>query len=249
MLELNTVYSGKEFNGLCKNKKFYKFLNDNSTHNNFQYKLGLNIDSEPFNPDSECSKGGLYFCEESECYRFWDSFGKHLAIVEIPDDAKVYVEQGKFKADKIILTKTMDFDDVADELWISMLEKNLDAFKFMKNPSYEVCKYAIGKNYKLIRYVDGPLSLMTEELCALAVKQNGLVLKHVLGQFKTDYVCTLAVKQNGLALRYVHEDKQTYEMCFLAVKQNILALQYVQMFNWMIIIFVIIFTCVYSGCF
>lgn len=47
------------FNKLYKETKFYKFLNDDLTHHNFQYKIGLNIDIKPFNPTYLCSNGGL----------------------------------------------------------------------------------------------------------------------------------------------------------------------------------------------
>ena len=101
---INTELSGAEFNEIYKDKKFYKFLNDDLIHYNFQYGLGLNIDMRPFTPTNRCSKGGLYFCDESNSLCHWKSYGKKLAFIEIPDNARVYVEYFNFKADKLIIT-------------------------------------------------------------------------------------------------------------------------------------------------
>ena len=76
-------------------------------------------------------------------------------------------------------------------------------------------------NKKLYGY-----ALQNEELCKLAVQQNGLALEFVKKQFKTEELCKLAVQQNGFALEFVN--KQTEEVCKLAVQQNGLALYYVK---------------------
>ena len=82
-------------------KKYIK--NDTLCHHNFQYTEGLNIDTVIFNPTNECRSGGLYFCEEV----FFIDYIEHgikIATVEISDDARVYVESKKFKADKLIIS-------------------------------------------------------------------------------------------------------------------------------------------------
>ena len=52
---------------------------------------------------------------------------------------------------------------------------------------------------------------------------------HVLKTLKeqTEEMCKIAVQENGLALQYVHEKNKTEEICKLAVQQNQNALQYV----------------------
>lgn len=44
------VLSGEEFNEIYKDNTFYKFLNNNFCHRGYQYCIGLNIDTVPFNP-------------------------------------------------------------------------------------------------------------------------------------------------------------------------------------------------------
>ena len=95
--------SGKLFNELIGETKIYKILKDTLYHHNFQYKEGLNIDTVVFNPTNECKLGGLYFCEEKFLINYI-YYGIKIATVEILDDACVYVENKKFKADKLILS-------------------------------------------------------------------------------------------------------------------------------------------------
>ena len=66
---------------------------------------------------------------------------------------------------------------------------------------------------------------ITEEICKLAVRQNGLSLKYVKEQ--TEEICKSVVQQNGISLDYV-KIEQTEEICKLAVQQNGYALQYVR---------------------
>lgn len=63
----------------------------------------------------------------------------------------------------------------------------------------------------------------TEEICLIAVKQDGLALEYVKEQ--TEEICLEAVRQNGCALPYVK--KQTKDICLEAVRQNSYAIQYV----------------------
>ena len=95
--------TGKLFNELIGETKIYKILNNTLCHYNFQYKEGLNIDTVVFNPTNKCQSGGLYFCEEKFLINYI-SYGIKIATVEILDDARIYVESKKFKADKLILS-------------------------------------------------------------------------------------------------------------------------------------------------
>jgi len=91
--------NGSDFNKLYPNTQFYKFMNDDLIHHDFQYTLGLNIDTQPFVPNSRCS-GGLYFCDKSQTSLHWTEYGYKLAYIRIPDDALVCIEHGKYKKSK-----------------------------------------------------------------------------------------------------------------------------------------------------
>jgi hypothetical protein len=98
---------GKTFNKLFSEIKFVKLTTFNETHNNFTFKTGLNTDSVKFNPNGQCSPGGLYFTELSKVSQ-WRTYN-HMTMywmrsVTVPDDAQVYIEaDNKVKADKISL--------------------------------------------------------------------------------------------------------------------------------------------------
>ncbi len=79
-------------------------------HNGFQYKEGLNVDTVPFNPSGDCEPGGLYYTNEEHIFTFLE-FGSLIADVIVPEDAKVYKNGNKYKADKIILSNVRRVED------------------------------------------------------------------------------------------------------------------------------------------
>ena len=103
--------SGKEFNDKYPDIEFYKVLTNNGIHFGFQYQHGLNIDTLPFNPRGECSKGGLYFVSIHKLY-MWLNLGIYIARVTIPDNASIYTENNTFKADKLTFGFYKDPDAV-----------------------------------------------------------------------------------------------------------------------------------------
>jgi len=218
MSKLYTVLLGHKFNEVYKGIKMYKLLNNNYIHRGFKYNNGLNIDTNAFNP-SPFSKGGLYFCEESKCHMYMEQYGKLIAEIDIPNDSFVYVEDDKFKANKFIIKDIKKFDNVGNDFWIKNIVANVDALRFVKKQTNDLCLEAINIDYHALRYV----KRQTEKICDEAVKKNGFGLEYVKKQ--TDKICLEAVKHNGFALRYVK--KQTNEICVEAVKKSGMSLQYV----------------------
>jgi len=138
-------WAGTEFKEKY-NTRFYKVLAKDLTHNGFTYKEGLNIDTVQFTPFGGCIAGGLYFSEEEKVHLYGYVYGNKVATVTIPDDALVYVEEDKFKADKLEISN------------IHLLEDS----KFLYS--------CIKRNGTAIQHVRD--ELQTEELCKLAVQQN-----------------------------------------------------------------------------
>jgi len=242
MIPVYSEVSGEDFNILYGDTKFYKFLNNDLAHYDYVYNLGLNINIEYFRPCGTCIGGGLYFCDESNCHTFWKNYGTKLAFVSIPQNARVYIEHNKFKADRIIIDDIKDFDDVSDEFWIRILSKDTSALQFIKGQTDDICRYAIRQNYSALQFVrdqtddicrfaiqvnSNALEFVRDqsrEICMLAIWNDGLVLKYVIDQ--TNEICRLAVWTNGLALEYVKN--QTNGLCKIAVQQNGLAIQHVE---------------------
>jgi hypothetical protein len=85
-----------------KPKTFYKITNKTENHHGFQYKEGLNILKQKFEPKVECGQGGLY-CAEKKDILSWINLGYHIRKVHIPKDATVVKLANKYKTDRIIL--------------------------------------------------------------------------------------------------------------------------------------------------
>ena len=226
MLLPGTEVSGLEFNlyHVPKETKFYKFLNDNLTHYGFTYTKGLNIDTAKFRPNGSCTGGGLYFCKESNCDIYWKDYGSKVALIEIPDDAQVYIELYNFKADRLIIKDIVDFVDMDDDFWLDILplENSAHVLEYVREQTNDICEFAVKQCGHNLEYV----KKQTQLICELAVNQNGLALQYVKEQ--TSLICELAIKQDGLALQFVKEEYQTFDICIIAVKQNGRALEYVK---------------------
>lgn len=88
------------------------------------------------------------------------------------------------------------------------------------NDKYKLYKLVLSYNGLLLRYINE----QTYELCEIAVKENGMAIKHVQEEFLTPELCKLAVQETGFALEYIKE--QTLELCKIAIED------YVGMFNY-----------------
>ena len=204
---------------------YYKILNSKWNHHEFQYKLGLNIDTIPFNPTGSCQSGGLYYTDEKHIVKFFE-YGCDIAEVEIPEDANVYKDprEDKWKADKLIILRVYpiaDWDKWRDPAFcLEAVRQDGCALRYVKEQTHEICLEAVRRNGRVLRYVKE----QTHEICLGAVRQDGLALQYVKEQ--THEICLEAVRQDGCAICYVKD--QTHEICLEAVRQNGIALQYVK---------------------
>lgn len=156
----HTVCSGEKFNKLYKDISFVKLTNSNECHNGFRFKDGLNIDTVDFNPIEECRPGGIYFCFRED-YERWTKYGCsqmfYIREVSIPDDAQVYCEENKFKADKIILgPRQLLFDSLQFQLTMRtmnfMFANESDClFALRTHKDYIDLLYFIPRFYETVR--------------------------------------------------------------------------------------------------
>lgn len=221
-----TELTSFEFKEICYPvEKFYRFMNDDLIHNGFQYQLGLNKDTKKFNPNGNSLEGGLSFCEQEMWYLYWKNYGKKIAVVDIPDDALIWVEKDSYKANKLIITKIFDFENIEDDVWIDILKKDYHALRYIKEQTKSICKRAIKQNGLALQFIHN----QTQKQCLAAVQQNGLALQYV-SHYNYTYlnhkIDTIAVKQNALAVQYVYE--QNDDICKLAIKIDPLAIQYIK---------------------
>ena len=92
-------------------KLFVKLTNNDEKHYNYQLKTGLNQDTHRFLPYGLCMPGGLYFTTIDNINVWYQAYHKHIRKVTIPDDARVYESHASFKADKIVLSEKVKYED------------------------------------------------------------------------------------------------------------------------------------------
>ena len=92
------------------NEKFWRCTNEAENHNGLQYADGLIVDPLPWNPSGSCSPGGIYFADDAHILEFLLSHS-WVREVTIPPDARVYAEDRKFKADKVVLGPRVAIQD------------------------------------------------------------------------------------------------------------------------------------------
>ena len=207
--------TGEKFNKLvCELKiDLVKLTNKEEIHYGFKFKNGLNVDKENFNPSGECSKGGIYFTTMTNFHK-WIIYSKKLMYwyrkVSIPNNARVYIEDDKFKVNKIVLGKRKYIWNDKN-ICLAIVKKNGRLLRYVDEQTHEICLAAVQQDGRALPYV----MEQTPKICREAVKQNGYALQYVIKQ--TPKICLEAVKQNGLALRYVR--KQTPELYLAATAQ------------------------------
>jgi hypothetical protein len=220
--------------------KYYKLLSANMRHYGFQYKEGLNVDTQPFNPSGWCSHGGLYYTSHEHVDAWCKPDWPLIADVTVPDDARVYAEPcgTKWKADKLVLSNirpiseviaTLDEAQVIDlavaeprmlqyvtnqteGVCLAAVHNDPTSLEFVKNQTNAICLAAIRELPYALQFV----RKQTEELCLAAIREFPHALQFVRKQ--TEQLCLAAVQFCGNALKYV--TNQTDEICLAAVQQN-----------------------------
>lgn len=210
--KLNTLYTGYDFNKeiIKAGLSLFKFTNKSLNHHGYQFDIGYNEDIHLFNNTKEC---GFHFCDERYLGRwinYSDCSGFHFIV--IPNDALVYIEHGRYRADKIILGKKRD-------ITLNMLLERPNMFRYIEKQTIEMCEKIVEVNGLMLKHIKE----QTEKICKNAVKQNGISLRYVNNKYKTDEICEMAVINNCYSLDYVLV--KTPYLCKIALTQNGLLLE------------------------
>ena len=151
------------------------------------------------------------------------NYGKLIADVTLPDDAKVYVETNKFKADKIIISNIRPLEKFFSDFnypKLHAVKLNGKILKYFKEQTEKICLEAVKQAQDILKYIEKP----NKEICLEAVREDGYNLRHVENQ--TEEICIEAVKQNGYVLKFVKN--QTPKIYLEAVKQNPVAERHIR---------------------
>ena len=115
----NKLLSGKDFNQHYQTNKFVKLTSESENHNRYQFETGLNVDNKLFKPEGKCLGGGIYFCLLEKMSMWLNYTNKPMVYarwVSIPDDAFVWIEEDKFKANLMILSEKKKIGDLTNLL-------------------------------------------------------------------------------------------------------------------------------------
>ena len=126
---------------------YFKILNNQENHNGFQYKTGINTDTNELTHD-RCSAGGLYFANEKNICKFLH-YGIYIREVRVKKSEEIFHEDAKSKARTIQLMKKRKLSDVSTWKW--MVDNGVDitvdsnyAIQWVSKKGYlEVVKYLV----------------------------------------------------------------------------------------------------------
>ena len=194
----------KEEKPFNRNKFYYKILNQTMKHYDFQYQLGLNIDTIPFNPSGSCKPGGLYFTDLENVFDYMN-YGTLIAKIRIPKKAKVHTDTDnmytKYKADMIYIvsiTPLEDFQSLFDSKTVDqILVRSFNLLQYVKDQTDEICKSLLKQDPYAIQYIRN----QTFELCKLAIDGNPDVLQFV--QNPSFELCLYALEKNINVVQFI----------------------------------------------
>ena len=118
MLEIGSMVKGKDL----RNMVLCKVVTEDLNMKGFQYKLGLNEDTQPLVTKGSC-RAGLHFAGIENICDFLD-YGTKLTIVSVPDEEPVYVDNGKFRSHKLIIERVIDLGTI--DTWQYLRENGVD---------------------------------------------------------------------------------------------------------------------------
>jgi hypothetical protein len=188
--------------------KYYKVLSADFQHYDHTYTLGLNIDKVPFNPKGECQPGGLYFTtfEHIHLY-FW--FGTFVAEVTIPDDAQLYNEGNKSKADKIIISNIVTIREfIIAQGYEWYMDKLKNTISILENCpiewfTTEHLQFAIDGSKEKYILVGVNENLFTREICLEMIKIHPHNLQYIPKNKMWYKLVCQAVKKHGCVIKFV----------------------------------------------
>lgn len=201
------ILTGKKFKELNKGQRLVKLTNQTENHNGYKFNTGVNIDHIQFNPSKICSAGGFYFCTFLNFHKYLRYHSNNetkkcvnIRNVIIPDDAKVYIEEDKFKVDKFLLQDPIKIYEIP-KTCKHVVRNNSIYLEYIENQTNILCLEAVKQNGLSLKYV----KKQTPKICLTAVRQNGLAIKFVKHQ--TPVICSEAVRQNPRAINYIKDNR------------------------------------------
>lgn len=157
---------------------YYKILNENEKHFDMQYKTGLNVDVEPFNPSGDCELGGICFADKDILAFLYN--GLWLRKVTVPEGEEVYENPDypkKYKAHQVILGER---EKITPEVIERLIKEGADVHA--RND--EALRWATSKGYlevvKVLLEYDADVRASDNEALCWAAEKGYLEIAKLL---------------------------------------------------------------------
>jgi hypothetical protein len=199
-----------------------KVTNEKMMHNEYQYKIGENEDVHDLLMN-DCSRGGLYFCPLDVIGK-WMSLGNGYHEVTFSDVERVWVEENKCKAKRIVLGEKVLFINMPIEICKIAAAENGCYIEYMSDERRndpEICKIAAQSNGNSIQYMNEERK-NNPEICKIAAQSSGDSIRFMSNEHKNDpEICKLAARSSGDSIRFMsNEHKNDPEICKLAARSS-----------------------------
>jgi hypothetical protein len=188
----------------------YKFINDTNRHKGHTYTHGVNTDSVKFNPSGSCEPGGLYFANFQNVLSF-SSHGTKICKVQPLPYSRVYIDDGKFKADVL----NVDLENcMSPEDFIKKLDKE-QLLNLLENQNL-FCNGQLVLDIVDVKIIDDEVC---EKICSLrtfdfSTSNTELIEKLRTFVKKMDATQIMKnTKRNAYFLTVLADDAITEELC------------------------------------
>ena len=110
---------------------------------------------------------------------------------------------------------------------VNVSKNNMKGVRIMAKKKIKTVEEALAAIQDGLDLKEIPDDFRTEEICLAAVQEEGNELEFVPDKLKTEEICFEAVKKRSMALEFVPDKLKTEEICLEAVQKNAFALQYI----------------------
>lgn len=157
---------------------YFKILRDNFIDHGYKYKEGLNVDTNPFNPEPVYS-GGLFFADENQICRCCNEGNKISEVNLLPGENVVLLYGQEYKAHQIVLGEIRDLWTVETFMWLKESGVNLHAANDL---AFRMA--AEHGHLDIIMYLEGMIkdtSVYDKALVHAAKNGHLSIIKHLIG--------------------------------------------------------------------
>lgn len=169
------IIKGKDLKGeiLCK------VISEDMVMRGYRYEMGMNVDVKSMDTKGSC-KAGLHFCLVEDIHRYFP-YGSKLALINIPDDEDVYVDDNIFRTHRLVIKKIMQLDEAETWMYLCKNGANVTA-----DGNYAVRRAAENCHLEVVKYLH----------------QNGADVTAV-----NNYAVRMAAENGHLAVvKYLHKN-------------------------------------------